>query len=41
MEQILSSLTVQDEKVRHFFFDTWAMKGKSYYLIVGRFVPEK
>ncbi|WP_247950194.1 beta 1-4 rhamnosyltransferase Cps2T [Streptococcus constellatus] len=35
----LSSLTVQDEKVRH-FFDTWASKEKSYYLIVGRFVPE-
>lgn len=35
----LSSLTGQDEKVRH-FFDTWASKEKSYYLIVGRFVPE-
>ncbi|WP_049477206.1 beta 1-4 rhamnosyltransferase Cps2T [Streptococcus constellatus] len=35
----LSSLTFQDEKVRH-FFDTWASKEKSYYLIVGRFVPE-
>ena len=35
----LSSLTSQDEKVRH-FFDTWASKEKNYYLIVGRFVPE-
>ena len=35
----LSSLTAQDEKVRH-FFDTWASKEKDYYLIVGRFVPE-
>ena len=35
----LSSLTSQDEKVRH-FFDTWASKEKDYYLIVGRFVPE-
>ena len=35
----LSSLTAQDEKVRH-FFDTWASKDKDYYLIVGRFVPE-
>ena len=35
----LSSLTAQDEKVRH-FFDTWASKKKDYYLIVGRFVPE-
>ena len=35
----LSSLTAQDEKVRH-FFDTCASKEKHYYLIVGRFVPE-
>lgn len=36
---IPSSLTAQDDKVRH-YFEQWHIKEKNYYLIVGRFVPE-